>query len=75
MTIADTVRDQALALGRSGSDMDDAVRRLEVCCEGRRVAVVRARQQVQTWVDSEPDRLAAMRAVVLLDALLDRLPA
>lgn len=75
MTIADTVREQALALGRSGLDRDAAVQRLEACSEGRRPAVVRARQQVLAWADSQPDQAAAMRAVELLDELLERLPA
>ena len=39
-----------------------------------RVSVVRARQLV-AWLDSETDQSDAMRAIELLDELLDRLPA
>jgi hypothetical protein len=40
------VREHALALARTSVDRDEAVRELEPLCGGRRVAVVRARQQV-----------------------------
>ena len=75
MTTADVVRERALSLARSETDFEDAVRELESCCGGRRVAAVRARQQVVAWLDSEPDQPAAMRAVEYLDQLLARLPA
>ena len=73
MTTADSVRKHALTLARTSVDRDEAVRELEALCEGRRVAVVRARQQMLSSADgSEP---ATGRAVELLDELLGRLPA
>jgi hypothetical protein len=75
MTTADVIRERALALARSGTEPDQAVQELEITCEGRRVAAVRARQQVLAWLDSEPDQRDAMVAIEFLDALLDRLPA
>jgi hypothetical protein len=75
MTTADVVRERALSLARSETDVEDAVRELESCSGGRRVAAVRARQRVVAWLDSEPDQPAAMRAVEYLDQLLARLPA
>ena len=64
----------ALDLARTSVDRDEAVRELETLCGGRRVAVVRARQQVLSSpkVRKEP---ATGRAVELLDELLGRLPA
>jgi hypothetical protein len=74
MTTADVVRERALALARSGTDRDQAVRELEISCEGRRVAAVRARQQLLALLDGEPDQQDAMVAVEFLDGLLARLP-
>ena len=75
MTTADAVRERALSLARSGVEREDALRDLQDCCGDRRVSVVRARQQLTTWLDSERDQADAMRAIGLLDELLDRLPA
>jgi hypothetical protein len=75
MTTADVLRERALALARSGTDPDQAVHELEMWCEGRRVAAVRARQQLLASVDSEPDQQYALVAIGFLDALLDQLPA
>jgi hypothetical protein len=75
MTTADAVRERALALARSETEQDEALRDLRECCGDRRVSAVRARQQLVSWLDSEPDQSDAMRAIELLDELLDRLPA
>jgi hypothetical protein len=75
MTTADVVRERALALARSGTVPDRAVRELEISCEGRRVAAVKARQQLLALLDSEPDQQDAMRAIEFVDALLAQLPA
>ena len=75
MTTADVVRARALALAQSGTDPDQAVRELEISCEGRRVAVVRARQQLLASLDSEPDQQDATVAIGFLDGLLARLPS
>jgi hypothetical protein len=74
MTTADIVRERALSLARSRAEPEEAVRELLDCCGGRRVAAVKARQQVLAWVDSGPDQQAAMLAIQYLDGLLDRLP-
>ncbi len=75
MTTADVVREQALILARTGSDEDEAIRELETASGGRRVAAVIARRQVSDGLDSDPDRTDAVRAIELLDRLLERLPA
>lgn len=73
MTTGDVVRDKALALARSESELETAVGQLEAVCEGRRVAVVRARQLIsESAAESDP---VAARAVGFLDELLHRLPA
>ena len=74
MTTADAVREHALALARTSVDRDEAVRQLEALCEGRRVAVVRARQQMLSSAEGSEEP-ATGRAVELLDELLGRLPA
>jgi hypothetical protein len=75
MTTADAVRERALSLARSRIEREEALRDLQDCCGDRRVSVVRARQQLTTWLDSESDQADAMQAIGLLDELLDRLPA
>ena len=74
MTTADAVREHALALARTSVYRDEAVRELEALCGGRRVAVVRARQQVLSSPEGSEEP-ATGRAVELLDELLGRLPA
>jgi hypothetical protein len=74
MSTADVVRERALALARSGTDPDQAVGELEISSEGRRVAAVRARQQLLALLDSEPGQEDAMVAIEFLDGLLTRLP-
>jgi hypothetical protein len=51
----------------------EAIRELEVSSGGRRVAVVRARQQLLSSPEEPEDQVNA-RAVELLDELLGRLP-
>jgi len=75
MTTGDIVRERALELARAQTDREQAVPELLTACGGRRVAAVRARQQLVTWLDSEPDQQDAMRAIEFLDELLKRLPA
>ena len=74
MTTADVVREQALRLARTVPDEDEAIRELESASGGRRVAAVIARRQVSDGLERDPDR-TAVRAVELLDRLLERLPA
>ena len=62
MTTGDVVRERALALAYSETDRDQAVFRVLTTCGGRRVAAVRARQQLLASLDSEPDQREAMRA-------------
>lgn len=75
MTTADSVRERALFLARSGADPKEAIQELEASCAGRRVAVVRARQVLASSLEDEPDQPATTRAIELLDDLLARLPA
>jgi hypothetical protein len=75
MTTGDIVRERALELARSQTSLEYAVSELLEACSGRRVAAVRARQQLASWLDSEPDQQDAMRALEFLDELLGRLPA
>ena len=75
MTTADMVRDLAVALARTEPDPDRAVNELDACCGGRRVAAVRARQQLQSSIETTPTDADLVRAVGFLDELLARLPA
>jgi hypothetical protein len=75
MTTADTVRERAMFLAVSGAENDEAVQELQASCEGRRVAVVRARQMMAASLDDQPAEPATQRAILLLDELLARLPA
>jgi hypothetical protein len=75
MTTADSVRDLALILARSGLDQAEAVYELRIACGGRRVSVVRARQMMEASLESDPDQLDTEEAIALLDELLARLPA
>jgi hypothetical protein len=74
MTTGDIVRERALELARLETDREQAVSELLTTCGGRRVAAVRARQELVVWLDSEPGRQDAMRAIELLDDLLEKLP-
>jgi hypothetical protein len=75
MATGETVRVRALELARSENDPQRAVFELMSLCEGRRVAVVSARQQLVAWLDSEPDQEDAMRALGFIDELIRELPA
>jgi hypothetical protein len=74
MTTGDIVRERALELARSETDREQAVSELLRSCGGRRVAAVRARQQLVAWLDSEPDQRDTRRAIEFLDELLEKLP-
>jgi hypothetical protein len=75
MTTADLVRDLALSLARTEPDAEQALRELETICDGRRVAAVRARQQLVASLEGDLVVADAPRAIELLDELLVRLPA
>lgn len=75
MTTGDVVRERALTLARTGTDRDQAVSELLMMCDGRRVAAVRARQQLLEGLEGEPNQPDATRAIEFLDELLERLPA
>jgi hypothetical protein len=75
MTTGDVVRERALTLARTGMDRDQAVSELLTTCGGRRVAAVRARQQLLEGLEGEPNQPEATRAIEFLDELLERLPA
>jgi hypothetical protein len=63
-----------MELARSDADHEQAVADLLAACGGRRVAAVRARQELDAWLESEPDQLHAMRAIEFMDDVLERLP-
>ncbi|HET8526972.1 MAG TPA: hypothetical protein VFM81_10100 [Actinomycetota bacterium] len=75
MSNAEVIREQALALATSGVDRDEAVRELERSAAGRRVAVVRARQQIETSLGDGTEEPGIARAIELLDEVLVHLPA
>jgi hypothetical protein len=75
MTIGDIVRERALELARSQTEVEQAISELLTACKGNRVAVVRARQQLAASLDSNPDQHDAMRAIEFLDELRKQLPA
>lgn len=75
MSNAEVIREQALALATSGADRDEAIRELERSAAGRRVSVVRARQQMETSVGDGTEQPNVARALELLDEVLVRLPA
>ncbi len=74
MTTGDIVRERAMELARLQTDREQAVAELLRTCGGRRVAAVSARQQLDAWLNSELDQRDAMRAIELLDEVLERLP-
>jgi hypothetical protein len=74
MTTGDIVRERALDLARSETDREQAVSELLMTCGGRRVAAVRARQDLVAWLDSEPGQQDAMHAIEFLDDVLEKLP-
>lgn len=75
MATADTIREQALLLARSGNEREEAIRLLEAASEGRRVSAVLARQQIASALEDDPEQPDALLAIELLDDLLGRLPA
>jgi hypothetical protein len=75
MSNAEVIRERALALATSGADRDEAVSELERSAAGRRVAVVRARQQMETSLGDQIEQPGITRAIELLDEVLVRLPA
>lgn len=74
MTTGEIVRERAMELARSQTDREQAVAELLTASGGRRVAAVRARQELLAWLDSESDQGDAMRAIGFLDDVLERLP-
>jgi hypothetical protein len=75
MSNAEMIREQALALATSGADRDQAIRELERSAAGRRVAVVRARQQMETSLGNQTEEPGIASAIELLDEVLVHLPA
>ena len=71
MTTATVVMDRALALAQAGTEDEEAISDLLVCCGDNRVAVVMARRHFLE--PSEPQGENAERAVKLLDEVLRRL--
>ena len=74
MTTAESVRDLAIALARSGVERADAVQEVESASSGRRVAVVRARQLMVSSAEAPPPEPDTAEAIAILDDVLTRLP-
>jgi hypothetical protein len=74
VTTGDIVRERALELARFDTEQEQAVSELLASCGGRRVAAVRARQLLASELDPEVDERESVRAVELLDIVLERLP-
>jgi hypothetical protein len=63
-----------MELARLRMDRTLAVADLLDVCGGRRVAAVRARQQLDAWLDSERDQTHAMRAIEFMDEVIKQMP-
>jgi hypothetical protein len=74
MSTADAVRERALSLAEADTATQDAVRELLDYCNGRRVPVVVARQQLLKDLETRPSDLVVSRAAEFLDGVLGRLP-
>jgi hypothetical protein len=74
MTTGEIVRERAMELALSQTGRQQAVAELLTACGGRRVAAVRARQELLASLDSEPDQEEALSAIGFLDDVLERLP-
>ena len=72
MTTSEELREQALALARSGASTEDAVAELLACCADHRVPVVRARQALAAEPAAPPEDEVVARAVGLLEETLRR---
>lgn len=75
MTTAETVRDLALSLARAGLERTEAVQELESASGGHRVAVVRARQMMESSIEDHSAQPDTAEAIAMLDDVLVRLPA
>jgi hypothetical protein len=76
MTTADLLSERASALARSDSSNADAINELLVFADGHRVSVVRARQKLAAASGGGDDAASeANRAMALLQAVLDQMPA
>lgn len=73
MTTSEIVRDRALELAQAGMEGDRAVSELSDACGGRRVAAVRARQELVAMLDGGGDH-DVTTAVRLVDDLLAQMP-
>jgi hypothetical protein len=65
MRATDVVRERALALAAAGRDDDSAVEELAEAALGKRIALVMARQELQTTAEGHAENAAAA-------SLLDR---
>lgn len=75
MTTADLLSERASSLARSDSSDTDAITELLACADGHRVSVVLARRRLADAGGADGSDLDATRAVVLLQAVIDQMPA
>ena len=73
MTTGEAVRERAMERARQGTNRSRAVEVLLTTRGGRRVAAVRARQQLDAWLNSDRDQLDAMRAIEYMDEVIKQL--
>jgi hypothetical protein len=75
MTTAETIMEQALDLAIRDTDRGMAARELATVFSDRRVAVVRAKQQLSDRSSEDPTDAALQLASDYLDGVLQLLPA
>jgi uncharacterized protein HemY len=75
MTTAETIMEQALDLAIRDTDRELAARELATLFADRRVAVVRAKQQLADRSSEDPADMALQLASDYLDGVLQMLPA
>jgi hypothetical protein len=74
MSTADSVREKALTLAEAGRGTEETVEELLEYCEGKRVPVVLARQQLLKDLVARPSDPVVTEAAELLERVLGRLP-
>jgi len=74
MVTSEEIREEALRLAQSKTDMEEAVADILARCSNKRVAVVRARQSLTDLRQQDPGDDEISLAVDYLDVVLERGP-
>ena len=74
MVTSEEIREEALRLAQSKTDMEEAVADILARCSNKRVAVVRARQSLTDLRQQDPGDDEISLAVEYLDVVLERGP-